>query len=77
MFPGLLLQQPAIPVQNAMKIAKNATINNAIAERPMSGKRTYVHVTLFNVNIKLYIIQQYNYCTNKYFINNCYPFPIC
>lgn len=43
MFPGLRLQQPAIPVQNATKMEKKATINKAIAALPMSGtlNKTY------------------------------------
>lgn len=36
MFPGLLLQQPAMPVQNATKMEKNATMKRAMAALPMS-----------------------------------------
>lgn len=36
MLPGDLLQHPATPVQNAMKMTKNATIRITITERPMS-----------------------------------------
>lgn len=35
-FPGDLLQQPAMPVQNATNIVKKANINNAIADLPIS-----------------------------------------
>lgn len=38
MFPGLRLQQPAMPVQKATKIEKKAMMNRAIAALPMSGK---------------------------------------
>lgn len=36
MFPGDLFQQPTTPVQNAVKIATNPTINRAITDLPMS-----------------------------------------
>lgn len=41
MFPGDRLQHPATPVQNAMNIAKNATMKSAIIERPISENESF------------------------------------
>lgn len=40
MLPGDLLQQPVTPVKNAANTAKNAMINNAIIDLPISEKQT-------------------------------------
>lgn len=41
MLPGDLFQQPATPVQNAINTIKNATMNNAIVDLPMSEINKY------------------------------------
>jgi hypothetical protein len=41
MLPGDRRQHPATPVQNATNIAKNATMNSAIIDRPISAKWVY------------------------------------
>lgn len=51
-FPGLLFQHPTTPVQNAMKTAKNATMNNATVDRAMCNLKTSNQdlVLLYKIN---------------------------
>jgi hypothetical protein len=50
MLPGDRRQHPATPVQNATNTAKNATMNRAIIDRPMSAKSDYDKTPLLTSN---------------------------
>jgi hypothetical protein len=43
MFEGEVLQHPTTPVVNETNMKKNATMNNAIIERPMSKKSKKIY----------------------------------
>ena len=47
MFPGLLLQHPATPVQKATNTKKKETMNRAIIDLAMSVKKTITLVLFF------------------------------
>lgn len=50
MFPGDLRQQPTSPVQKAEKMARNATMNSAITDLPMSANKSHKILVLINKN---------------------------
>lgn len=56
-LPGDRRQHPATPVQNATNTAKNATMNRAIIDRPMSAKSDYDKTPLLTSNNQQLFIQ--------------------
>jgi pheromone shutdown protein TraB len=55
MLPGDRRQHPATPVQNATNTAKNATMNSAIIDRPISVTFEYEETLLFTSSNKLFM----------------------